>query len=120
MPKRTNEFQKLIYLVKAHAAAGAIVTESKFLRDAQTDRECEIDVCIEKVVAGHHVIIAIECTARARPVDVGWINEMMGKHRSLPTKLVLASKSGFTAAAVAKAKMEAIELISLDKLVDRL
>jgi hypothetical protein len=38
MPKRSNEFQRLIYLVHVNLAAGATVTESKMLRDRITGR----------------------------------------------------------------------------------
>jgi hypothetical protein len=117
MPRRTNEFQKLVYLVKEHVAAGATVTESKLLPDRYTGKDREVDICIEAVIAGHRIIVAIECTGQTTPADVSWIDEMMGKHDCLPTnQLVLASKSGFTREAVAKAQIHGIELISIDKM----
>ena len=41
VPQRSNDFQRLVYLVKTHVAAGATVTESKLLPDwiAGTKRE---------------------------------------------------------------------------------
>ena len=38
MPKRSNNFQRLVYLVQVNLAAGATVTESKMLRDRLTER----------------------------------------------------------------------------------
>jgi hypothetical protein len=56
MPQRSNEFQKLVYLVKRQMAAGAKVTESRMLVDRITGTEREVDICIETSVAGHAVI----------------------------------------------------------------
>lgn len=36
MPKRSNDFQRLIYLIRVNLAEGAKVTESKMMRDRQT------------------------------------------------------------------------------------
>jgi hypothetical protein len=38
MPKRSNEFQKLVYLVKVNLSAGATVTESKMLAISSAPR----------------------------------------------------------------------------------
>lgn len=114
MPKRTNEFQKLIYWIKQHVADGAIVEESKMLPDLLTGTPREVDIWIERVVAGHKVTIGVECTAQKKAAGVGWVDKMWGTHRSLPTgKLVLVSKHGFSGEAVAKAEKYNVELISL-------
>lgn len=117
MPKRTNEFQKLVFLVKKHAASGATVTESKLLRDRITGAEREVDICIESVVAGHCVIVSIECRGRGRSASVKWIEEMKAKHERLPTKaLVLVSSAGFTKEAIVVAQKYGIETIALSAL----
>jgi hypothetical protein len=97
MPKRSNEFQKLVFLVKKHVAPGPTVTESKFLRDRVTGANREVDVCIESTIGGHEILVSIECRDRGRRADVGWVEEMKAKHERLPTNaLVPISKSGFT------------------------
>ena len=117
MPQRTNEFQKLVFLVKKHAAAGATVTESKLLRDKITGTEREVDVCIESVVAGHKIMICIECRDQGRRATVGWVEEMKAKHERLSTNaLVLVSRSGFTKEAKDVARSYGMKLISLDAL----
>jgi hypothetical protein len=120
MPKRSNEFQKLVFLLKQYAApAGATVTESKFLIDKSIGKEQEVDVCIEFVVAGIPFLISIECTEESRPATKEWVSEMKGKHGDLPTnKLALASRSGFTDQALNKARFHGIDTISLDVLQD--
>ncbi len=58
MPKRTNDFQRLVYLVQVNLADGATVTESKMLTDRVTKRTLEVDVCIEGHVGQHPVIVS--------------------------------------------------------------
>jgi len=95
MPKRTNEFQKIVFLVKKHVATGATVTESKLLRDRITGTEREVDIYVESVIAGHKVAISVECRDRGQRADVQWVEEMKAKHERLPTNaLVLISSSG--------------------------
>jgi hypothetical protein len=105
MPKRTNTFQKLIYVVERYLAKEAVITESKFLIDKQTGSPVEVDIVIESSIGGLPLIIGIECTAKNRPATVEWVREMVGKHSNLPIdKTILVSKSGFTQEAAAKAQ----------------
>jgi hypothetical protein len=122
MPKRSNEFQKLVYMLKQHAAtAGATVTESKMLLDKSTGSMQEVDIVIEFVSADIPITISIECTdIKKRKATKEWVQEMKGKHDDLPTnKLVLASRSGFTAQALKKAQDHRIDTIALDVLDEK-
>ncbi|RFC39419.1 MAG: hypothetical protein DID90_2727552286 [Candidatus Nitrotoga sp. LAW] len=115
MPKRTNEFQKLVYLVRTNLAAGATVTESKMLRDRVTRKQREVDVCIEGRVGGQAVMVCVECRDHKRPADVQWVDALCTKHERLPTNaLILASKSGFTPEARRVAEAYGIETFSLE------
>src|SRR5689334_4187531 len=117
MPKRSNEFQQLVLLVKAHAAAGAKVVESKLLKDRITGTRREVDICITTEVAGHSVVISVECRDRSRRADVTWVEEMHSKHDRLPTNtLVIVSSTGFTPEATEVAKVYGIETVELEKL----
>ena len=75
MPRRTNPFQQLIYLIQHHLAACATVTESKFLVDKQTGGQVEVDIVVETKVGGILLVVGIECTAQARPATVEWVRE---------------------------------------------
>lgn len=93
----TNDFQRLVYLVRVNLADGATVTESKLLTDRVTQRKREVDVCIEGYVGGHFVVVSVECRDHKRIADVSWVDTMKAKHERLPTNaLILASRSGFT------------------------
>lgn len=100
MPKRTNDFQRLIYLVRVNLADGATVTESKMLVDRVSKKVVEVDVCVEGSVGGEAVTLCIECQDWSRVAGPSWVNEMKAKHERLPTNaLILAARRGFTAAA---------------------
>ena len=120
MPKRSNDFQKLVFILKKHVADGeATVTESKMLIDIVTGKEREVDICIERNIAAHKVIISIECMDHSRPADIGWVEQMKTKHDRLPTNyLALVSKSGFSKEAYKVAKSYGIETIKLEKEIE--
>jgi hypothetical protein len=120
MPARSNEFQKLVYLIRHNLANGnAEVTESKMLKDLVSGEEVEVDVCIEGLMAGQPIIVSIECRDRSRKADRNWIFEMKGKHERLPTHaLVLASAKGFSKSAVEVARSFGIETVWLDEVED--
>jgi hypothetical protein len=115
MPKRTNDFQRLVYLVRVNLAEGATVTESKFLTDRITRRKREVDVCIEGHVGGHAVMVCVECRDHKRIADVTWVDGMKAKHDRLPTNaLILASRRGFTPEARTAADSCGIKTFSLE------
>jgi hypothetical protein len=120
MPRRSNAFQSVVYLVKKHMGDATIeVHESAELLDSATGRKREVDV-IETKVDGHGVLVGFECAARGRKPDAEWVEQMYGKHSTLPTDhLVLVSESGFTAQARVKAKALGIETIVPDQDTDR-
>ena len=110
VPKRTNTFQAVVFAVKQHLAGDATVTQSEELIDFISGDKREVDICIKAQVAGHPVVISLECRDHQRPQPVGWVEEMHSKHSRLPTdRLVLISRSGFTSTALAKAKSFGIE-----------
>jgi hypothetical protein len=118
MPKRSDEFQQLIYLIHHQLAPGAEVTESKFLRDKATGTNREVDIAIETQVGGYALTICVECQKRGRVVDVEWIEQMIGKHETLPTdKLILVSRSGFTQTARKKASENRVETLTIAQAV---
>ena len=114
MPKRTNIFQKVVFLLQKQLLDKAIVTESKLLKSKTTGDDVEIDIVIESYVGEIPIMIGIECTASSRLVDIEWINQMIGKHNDLPiNKTILVSKNGFTKNAQKKAIFNNIDVFSL-------
>ena len=73
MPKRSNDFQKLIYLIHHQLVNEAIVTESKFLHDRAANIKREVDIVIETFVSDYPLTISIECQGRGRVANVEWV-----------------------------------------------
>lgn len=115
MPKRSNDFQRLVYLVRFNLADGATVTESKMMRDRLTKSYREVDVVIKGKVGSQPVVVCVECRDHKRVADIGWIDAMKAKHDRLETNaLLLASSAGFTKEATAVAAKYGIELFTLE------
>lgn len=115
MPKRSNDFQRLIYLIRVNLAEGAVVTESRLMQDRLTGKFREVDVVVEGKVGGQKVIVSVECRDQRRLTDVTWVDEMKAKHDRLDTHaLILASRSGFTPEAREVAKKFGISVVTLD------
>ena len=113
MPKRTNTFQQLAAIIHSRLGSGWNVTESLLLTDNITKEMREVDVVAKATVGTYDIYISVECRDHKRPSDVTWIESMAKKHESLLTsKLVLWSRSGFTKAAITKAKALKIDTVS--------
>jgi len=105
MPKRTTTIQTVIELIEQLNSSGVTVTGSKMLVDKDSNTEREVDIVLEGTFNNHPFIVSVEVVERGRKADQMWVEQMSGKHASLPTdKLVLVSNSGFTEPAVVKAK----------------
>src|SRR5688572_759202 len=105
MPKRTNDFQKLIhYIYSQMVPEGATVTESALLRERSSLAKREVDILIEYEIAGTKLRIAVECRDRSRKDDIEWIDGLIGKYRDLEVdKVIAVSNSGFSSDAIEKA-----------------
>ena len=73
MPRRTNDFQGLMYLVQSQLApTGAQVTESELLTDEAINSDREINILISDPTDGlPPQTVAIECRDRKRKADIG-------------------------------------------------
>jgi hypothetical protein len=106
MPARTNAFQEMVALLTAvmREDESMMVTPSAMLPDVITGDLREVDICVETQVAGHKVLVGIECRDWGRPQAVTWVEEMHTRHEALPVNVtVLVSSSGFTKGASTKA-----------------
>lgn len=124
MPKRTNPFQHLFHHIYRQLGKDAVVSESNEILDRVTGTLREVDILVETQIAGHKQVLGIECTSaaetiRRRPADVGWVEQMIAKHRDLPTDhLVLVSETGFSKPAIKKAQFYRAETIALGVALD--
>lgn len=116
MPKRSNQFQRLVTLINGCLHESGKVVESALLAEKTSGAEREVDVLISIEIADYTVNISFEVRDRARKADISWIEEMHAKHEHLPTdKLVLVSRSGFTRPALDKAGFYGMEAITFEE-----
>lgn len=116
MPKRSNEFQKLVELIyKTYKNKDDIkIQESCLIKDSDGVQR-EIDILIEKEFIGKTFNVAVECRDHKRKADVLWLDQIKGKYDKLPIdKIIAVSKKGFTKTALGKANNMNIETISLE------
>lgn len=116
MPKRTNEYQKLVLAISKHfASRTAKVTESAMLYDDSTEQNREIDILIEDEIGGFKIRVGVECTAVNRPLTVAKLEEIIAKHKDCGVhKTIIVSKSGFASTTQVKAAKVGIELINYE------
>lgn len=119
MPKRSNDFQRLMLRIYEQLApSGATVRESAILTEASGTQR-EVDILIEHVVADTRIAVAVECRDRARVSDIEWVDQLIGKYRDLDVHKVIAVASfGFSPAATAKAAAARIDCRSLEDALD--
>jgi hypothetical protein len=118
MPKRSNDFQKLVLILHKHQFQNTIeIVESKELIDKVTGEKREVDIYMT-IKAGTYILnISIECVERNRKMDVGWVEMMKSKHDKLETnQLILISKSGFTKQAIKYAENRFIKCFTYNDL----
>jgi hypothetical protein len=115
MPQRSNDFQKLVYLIQEQLRdrPDTIVIESKMLVDRNTGKPREVDIAIETSANGIPFVVAFECRDRSRNPDIGWVEQLIAKHEHLSDKLVLVANRAFTPDAVDKAKRHGVETVEL-------
>jgi len=94
MPRRTNLFQKLAYLIHEQIPNAIRVTESAILVDRVSGLEREVDILVE-LDQPYRLNIGIECIAKSRKADVTWVEQMYAKHQHLTDKVILLSQRGF-------------------------
>jgi hypothetical protein len=113
MPKRSNEFQRLVAMLTMLKSEGANVHESVDVMEIASQESREVDVVAVGKVAGHQSVVFIECRDWKRPQDVQWVEQARTKFDDLGAKVrVLVSSSGFTKSALAKAARYGIKTIT--------
>jgi hypothetical protein len=117
MPPRSNNFQRLVAILQEHLAGAEAVTESAMLTDRVTGVEREVDVVVRAPAGGRVLTISLEANKRRRKADLLWVEQMVRKHRDLPTnQLVLVSEAGFTPKALKLADIEGVIAVAPEEL----
>lgn len=121
MPKRSNDFQRLVLRINQHLAnSSAKVTESKMLWDDDAKQHREMDIYIEDKAGPYDVKIGVECTEKRSGINLVNIEQLHSKHKSLCiSRTVIVSKYGFSASAKNYARKANIELLTFGKAMEK-
>lgn len=113
MPKRSNEFQRLVAMLTMLTSDDATVHESVEVMEIASQERREVDVVAFGKVAGHQTAVFIECRDWKRPQDVQWVEQARTKFDDLAANVkILVSSSGFTKTALTKAARYGIKTIT--------
>lgn len=115
MPIRSNRFQKLVHMLERQLSGKANVRQSVELADRDTGENREVDVVID-IQSGHQQLrIGLEVTSGRGGTP--WVESMIGKHQlgGLSDRLILVAEDGFAGAAVDKARMHGVDVVSLEE-----
>lgn len=119
MPKRSNDFQRLIAMLTQLSSGGAAVQESVEVLEIASGQRREVDVVALGEVAGHQTTVFIECRDWQRKQDVQWVEQARTKFDDLGANVkVLVSSSGFSKSALEKAARYGIKTITPGEITD--
>jgi Restriction endonuclease len=93
-----KEFERIVASIHRQFDGQATITENELINGRQ------IDVSIRKIVAGYKNLIILECKDYKRKVEVGKVDELIGKMQAVKaSQAILISDSGFTKGAIKRA-----------------
>ena len=120
MPKRSNEFQRLIDQIhRLYAPKGAKITTSAMMIPAVGPPAREVDILVELETDLYPVKIAVEAKDHSRPIDVTGVEQYIGKYDSkggiTVDKVIIVAKS-FTPAARKRAEALGFNLHTITSL----
>ncbi len=118
--KKSELLQHLTRILESVPGSDAVVLSPTHLVDSSGVRR-EIDVLIEEEQRGHPLRTMVECRNHKRKVGIGYIEQLVTKRDDLQCQCVhVVSRAGFTAGAVAKAKLHGVFLSTLSETEDPL
>ncbi len=120
MPKRTNEFQKLVDIIqRLYAPKNATVTTSAMVTPSSGGPPREIDILVEFKTDLYPFRVAIEARDLSRSIDATVVEEYGGKYNSnggiIVDKVIIVAHS-FTETAKQRAKDLCFSLHTLNEL----
>jgi len=118
MPKRTNDFQKLVTLVQQSLAPkGAKITESHLVDVPGQSEPREIDVLIESNIGLYRIKIAVEAKDEGRKLDSTKFEAIVGKYLIeggvKVDRIVIVTHRGFYRPVIERAAKLGVELLTL-------
>lgn len=118
MKVNSEKFEKYVYKIhELIERSGSLVTWNDHLQDPDNpDQARQIDITIKR----ENILTLIECRIHKKPQDVTWIEELIGRRKSLQADVIIAvSASGFSIGAIKKAESYGIILRDFQSLTEQ-
>jgi hypothetical protein len=105
-----KEFEKLVEKVYKKLSPDAKIEHDVKIRGIETGKNRQIDICIRQNVAGHDVLIIIQCKDLSRKADINVVGTFASVVKDVKaSKGVLVCNAGFSADAIEYAKNVGID-----------
>lgn len=118
MPRKGKELEKLVKtLEQIIAGTGIEIKSPDYIFGIKSKRKREVDVSLKAKIGSINFLVVFECRDRKGAQDVTWIEQLAKKKEDIQASEVIAVSSvGFSETAKELAKIEGIELRSLESL----
>lgn len=105
--KAGAEYEQIVAGIHREFAGDAQVTENEFITGRLSGKPRQIDVAIRSTIAGHKLLVIVECKDYRRSVGIDKVEELIGKVEDVGAATgVLVSNSGFSDDAVKRAEKD--------------
>ena len=100
-----RRYEEQVSQLVAALDSNAQVTHNRRIKDRLSEAMRQVDVWVSGTIIGQEITIAVECKMVTRPLEIGAIDEFVGKLLDLGAdRGVLYSASGMTVNAVHRAE----------------
>lgn len=117
MPRRTNDFQRLVAHIHQTLASSSAKIEESALVEVDGLPMREVDILLEDSIANYRIKVAIEVADDSRPFSLddleSYLSKYRGECRVQVDKFVVVTRRGFTSGATQKALKADVELLTL-------
>jgi hypothetical protein len=113
--KAGKEYELIVAAIHRQFDDAAEVKCDESIIGVESGIQRQIDVVVRNNIAGYDVLIIVECKDYKKSVDIGRVDELIGKMRDVKAQMaVLVSDSGFTEGAIRRASGDGhIRLVSV-------
>ncbi|MBL8020735.1 MAG: restriction endonuclease [Leptospirales bacterium] len=109
-----QEFEQIVEQIYRSLHQDAVITRNEKLPGRRSGELRQIDITIRANVAGHKILVIVECKNYSRKVDVKKVDESFGMLDDVGAqKAVLVARKGFSKTAIQRARRSAIDLCQI-------
>ncbi len=117
MTRKGRDLEKLVALLEQNLGPQGIqITSPDYIRGKNSNSNREVDISLRSQFGSSDILVIFECRDRKGTEDVTWIEQLATKRKDVgANKAVAVSSTGFSSGAKNVAKLEDIELRTLEE-----